>query len=378
MRAGKTLAAALLLLASVTCQAEPWSLWQAYCHVFVDGQGRVIDHQNGDRTTSEGQAYAMFFALVANDRARFDALLAWTRDNLAQGDMTTHRIGWDWGKAPDGKWRLLDGNSAADADLWMCYTLSEAGRLWNDPSYTALSRILAARIARQEVARLPAFGPMLLPGTDGFHPAPEVWLLNPSYLPLPVLRRLAHSDPAGPWAAMARELPALLAGSSPHGFAMDWVSYNPVQGFRPIAAPGNAKAQPMGGYDAIRVYLWAGMTSAADPGSKSLLTAVGGMAAWLKSHMFPPVQVSGEGVPATAEGPVGFSAAVVPYLSALGENAALTQQQDRLTAQIDPGTRLYGHPPAYYDQNLAMFGEGWQSRRFRFERDGELRVTWKK
>ncbi len=135
---------------------------------------------------------------------------------------------------------------------------------------------------------------------------------------------------------------------------------------------------PEGSYDAIRVYLWAGMTNSADPQSRAVLGAVGGMGGWLKAHMFPPVQVSGAGVPGPEDGPLSFSAAVVPYLSVLGENASLAKQQDRLAAQLDPGMNLYGHPPAYYDQNLAMFSEGWLSHRFRFGRDGELKVTWKK
>lgn len=378
MGMGRTIAAAVVALASLTCQAENWPLWQAYCQSFIDGQGRVIDHQSGDRTTSEGQAYGMFFALVANDRPHFDALLAWTRDNLAQGDLTAHRPGWQWGKAQDGQWKLLDTNSASDADVWMCYTLAEAGRLWNEPAYTALSRILAERIAREEVADLPGLGPMLLPGTNGFHPAAQVWILNPSYLPLPLLERLARVDAQGPWAEMAHALPDFLGKSAQHGFAMDWVSYSPANGFQPAVPPGNTKAAPMGSFDAIRVYLWAGMTNAADPGSKAVLSAVIGMHGYLKAHMFPPMEVSAAGVPGATDGPVGFSAAVVPYLSVMGENAVLGRQQDRLAAQLDPVTKLYGHPPAYYDQNLAMFGEGWLSHRFRFDRDGELRVTWKK
>ena len=378
MRTARILAAVAIALVSVTCQAEPWALWQAYCQSFIDGQGRVVDHQGGDRTTSEGQAYALFFALVANDRPKFDALLAWTRDNLAQGDLTTHRPGWQWGKAQDGSWKLLDANSASDADLWMCYTLAEAGRLWNEPSYTALSRIMAARIAQQEVTDLPGFGPMLLPGTDGFHPSAQVWVLNPSYVPLPVLERLARTDATGPWAAIAEKLPQFLGQSAPHGFAMDWVSYSPESGFQPVAAPGNAKAVPEGSYDAIRVYLWAGITSSADQQYHAVLGAVGGMGEWLKTHMFPPAQVASSGVPNGLDAPVGFSAAVVPYLSGLGENAALAKQRDRMAAQLDSGTKLYGHPPAYYDQNLAMFSEGWLSHRFRFGSDGELKVTWKK
>lgn len=378
MRAARILAALAIALVSVTCQAEPWALWQAYCQSFIDGHGRVVDHQGGDRTTSEGQAYALFFALVANDRTQFDALLAWTRDNLAQGDLTAHPPGWQWGRAQDGSWKLLDTNSASDADLWMSYTLAEAGRLWNEPSYTALSRIMAARIAQQEVTDLPGFGPMLLPGTNGFHPSAQVWVLNPSYVPLPVLERLARTDATGPWATIAKKLPQFLEQSAPHGFAMDWVSYSPESGFQPVAAPGNAKAVPEGSYDAIRVYLWAGMTNSADPQYHAVMGAAGGMGEWLKAHLFPPVQVSSGGVPGGADGPVGFSAATVPYLSGLGENAALAKQRDRLAAQLDPGTKLYGHPPAYYDQNLAMFSEGWLSHRFRFGSDGELKVTWKK
>ena len=55
------------------CDAQQsWPLWESYKSHIIDRQGRVVDHSAQDRTTSEGQAYAMFFALVANDRPRFD------------------------------------------------------------------------------------------------------------------------------------------------------------------------------------------------------------------------------------------------------------------------------------------------------------------
>src|SRR5271168_2315334 len=63
-------------------------LWQAYAATFITPDGRVLDPQTGNRTTSEGQSYALFFALVNNDRPRFDKLLTWTTDNLATGDLT--------------------------------------------------------------------------------------------------------------------------------------------------------------------------------------------------------------------------------------------------------------------------------------------------
>ena len=80
------------------CKQGPWTLWNAYAAHFIDAQGRVIDPQGGGRTTSEGQSYALFFALVNNDQARFEQVLKWTQTNLAQGDLATHLPAWLWGK----------------------------------------------------------------------------------------------------------------------------------------------------------------------------------------------------------------------------------------------------------------------------------------
>src|SRR5438270_13691880 len=91
-----------MMLISVACDAQDWqSLWKSYAASFMDNQIRVIDHDAGDRTTSEGQAYAMFFALVANDRPRFDSLLRWTEINLASADLTSPSPALSWGQWPE-------------------------------------------------------------------------------------------------------------------------------------------------------------------------------------------------------------------------------------------------------------------------------------
>jgi endo-1,4-beta-D-glucanase Y len=195
-------------------------------------------------------------------------------------------------------------------------------------------------------------------------------------MPLPLLQKLAHLDPNGPWAGVARTLPHFFERSAAHGFAMDWVSYNPQRGFSPAPAPGRNAA--VGSYDAIRVYLWAGMSDPLTPGAKAILASTPGMASYLGSHQLPPEQVSSEGVVISTNSPVGFSAALIPYLDALGKTELRERQQARLEAGRNPSTGLYGRPPAYYDQNLVMFAKGWEERRFRFDRDGELKVTWKK
>src|SRR5437773_11218555 len=113
-----------MTLVSLNCAAQDWlSLWKSYAAAFMDNQIRVIDHDAGDRTTSEGQAYAMFFALVANDRSRFDGLLHWTETELASGGLATHLPSWLWGRGSSDKWGVVDSNFDSGGDVWMAYTL---------------------------------------------------------------------------------------------------------------------------------------------------------------------------------------------------------------------------------------------------------------
>jgi endo-1,4-beta-D-glucanase Y len=368
-------AAALPLARAAASPAERWPLWEGYAASFLDSRGRVVDPQRGDRTTSEGQSYGLFFALVANDRDRFDRLLNWTANNLAEGDLGTRLPSWLWGRDPAGQWKVLDPNSAADADLWIAYTLCEAGRLWHQPQYGLLGRRIAALIAAQEVVDLPGFGEMLLPGGVGFHPTPENWLLNPSYLPLPLFIRLAAVDPEGPWLGIAGRIPRLLAKSARRGFAMDWVNYSARDGFQPATMPeGSAVAG--GSYDAIRVYLWAGLSDPETTGRAETLDAVAGMANYLVTHGIPPERIDSAGMNVGGNAPVGFSAALLPYLRGMGTKSAQTIQAARVAAQLDPATNLYGRPPAYYDENLALFGLGGMQHMFAFGRNGELQLRW--
>ncbi len=370
----------LCLCGKETAQAQQrWPLWESYAQYAIDQQGRVIDRTAQDRTTSEGQAYAMFFALVANDRARFDKIFHWTEANLAASDLAQHLPAWSWGKAPDGSWRVLDQNSASDADLWMAYDLNEAGRLWGVARYQKLGSGLAMRIAQQEVAYVPGLGTTLLSGTVGFHPSPKTWLLNPSYLPPSLLAYFANVMPHGPWRGVLDSLQPMLSQGSGARFAMDWISAGDI--IRPSTSPsqlaaGDRDKPPVGGYDAIRVYLWLGIADPSTPEVRSLFPLVSGMAAYLKGHATPPEQVDYAGRVLRPDGPPGFSAAVIPYLHALGMDTEEKLQAKYLAGTLNPALGLYGQNAAYYDQNLALFSTGWSEQRYRFERDGTLTVKW--
>jgi endoglucanase len=402
------------LIAAGGCKHGPWRLWNSYAARFIDEQGRVIDPEGGSRTTSEGQAYAMFFALADNDRPTFDRLLAWTQANMASGDLYTHLPSWLWGRDKDGAWKALDPNSASDADVWMAYTLVEAGRLWDNPAYTDLGRHMISQIAQREVVDLPGFGQMLLPGPMGFvhersskapsqlaqsqlvQPQPQrvqpqnapsqidrFWTLNPSYLPLFVFERLADVHPNGPWRQIALNIPRFLRESARDGFAMDWVEYVPGVGFNPALShpgppePGKDAEAPVGGYDAIRVYLWAGMINGEDKTRGEVLSAVPAMSAYLAEHDTPPEKINDRGIPSAQDGPIGFSAAVLPYLRAFPHmEKPISRQATRLSMQKNATNGLYGRDFTYYDQNLILFATGFIDGRFRFGPGGELKVEW--
>jgi len=351
------------------------ALWQAYSAHFLSGDGRVVDPQGADRTTSEGQSYALFFALVNNEPIRFATILRWTQTNLAGGDLGAHLPGWSWGKAQDGHWGVLDGNSAADSDVWIAYDLIEAGRLWKQPQYVALGRRMLIEIAGREVVTQPDRGSMLLPAPTGFRAA-NGWITNPSYLPLFVLNRLAKVDPAGPWISIAINTPALVAGSSRAGFAFDWISFRTGVGYAPSAVNPLKGGVALGSYDAIRVYLWAGMLDDGVPAKARLLKALWGMEAYLQQHGSPPEKVNAAGQPEAQAGPVGFSAAVVPYLLGLGDEAGAQKQMARVQTEVVEKTALLGASPTYYDENLTLFSTGWLQRRFRFGANGEVLVPW--
>jgi len=390
-RSRRILLVPFLFLVGATggCKRGPWTLWNAYATRFIDEQGRVIDPQGGNRTTSEGQSYALFFSLADNDRARFDQVLKWTQANLAGGNLGAHLPAWLWGKSKEGDWKTLDANPAADSDAWIAYSLLEAGRLWKNPAYASLGRQMMALVARQEVAELPGFGPMLMPGPTALFLHKDTWTVNPSYVPLFIFQRFAAVDPAGPWGAIATNIPRLLRDSARHGFAMDWLDYVPSDGFYPAPSPGSAPPAagqpvksdpppPVGSYDAIRVYLWAGMLDDSVPTRSEMIGALSGMGSYLGNHGAPPEKVSDQGIPMEQDGPVGFSAAVLPYLRAFPDAEKMAaQQRARISSQFDPKSGLYGKDPAYYDQILLLFATGFLDDRFRFGWRGELKVEWK-
>ena len=343
-----------------------WPAWTGFRESFVSGDGRVIDRSTPrQHTVSEAQAYALVFALAADERGDFERILAWTTDNLAGGDLTQHLPAWQWGRRDDGSWGPLDANSATDADLWLAWALAQASRHWNAPGYLDLSHAIAARVLRDSVADVPRLGPVLLPAPEGFRDADGGVRLDPAYLPLQVLRGLAaaHAEQRERWQALTDSTIEVLHRSAPRGLAPDWVRVDRDGRFG-FTTPADA----VGSYDAIRVYLWLGLLNPAEPARAALLRRFRPMARLVRRLGGPPERVDARtGHAWRGDAPGAFSAAVAPWLS--GTEPGLARRQWQRATERAPAR------DEYYGRALVLFAEGWREGRLRFGPAGELLRT---
>ena len=368
IRATALLGLALICAADQPLAATPsttWPAWDRFAERFIEPDGRVVDLTFDQKSTSEGQSYGLFFALVANDRARFDAILHWTSDNLANGKLGDRLPAWLWGKRDDGSWGVKDDNAAADGELWMAYALLEASHLWNAPSYAVTAHKLLAQIREHEVVQSGA-RTWMLPGPIGFALEGGRYRIDPSYLPGFIFQALVDDDPTGPWQSIWQTYAELAPKIFANGIAPDLFI---------VDASGRVSADPergIGSYDAIRIYLWAGMSGRAGAG---MLRQLSRFAAITRDRGTPPEKVEpASGAVIGDFSPIGFSGAVLPFLQALGDDRTLQQQLSRL--RRDEIAARLGASTSYYDQALILFGKGWVDGAYRFDDNGRLVPRW--
>ena len=272
--------------------------------------GRIVDWNSEERTTSEGEAYALFFALVANDRPSFDLILNWTQNNLAKGSLQDNLPSWLWKRTAGGLGRRGQ-NSASDADLWIAYTLIQAGRLWQEPSYTSLGRTIAQHIADEEVVALRGNGLLLLPGRKGFQSCRRA-LRKSQLRAAAILGGSRHWNFPTDRGAADRKRARSGSPQVGHGFAMDWVRFKLGSGFSAVAGP--SIQAPVFGEIRRHSRLSVGRNARSTrAGARSLLNDLLGDArlTWtlttFRRSASPAMARRSEG-----HSPVGFSAAVIP------------------------------------------------------------------
>jgi len=211
---------------------------EAFFDRYVDQTGRVVRHDQGEDTVSEGQAYALLLAVALKDRGRFDLVWGWMRDNIRRPDKL---FSWHWNSG------VTDDQSASDADLDIARALVLAGRQFDDPGLTREGVGLGDQILAQET-RVVHGRRLLLPGQwAADRPSPVS--VNPSYVSPVATQVLWRASKDRRWKELERGSRALLGSLSSRRMPPDWATV----GDDGVAKPDPSKSSS--GWDAIRVPL---------------------------------------------------------------------------------------------------------------------------
>lgn len=216
---------------------------RAFLDRYVDDDGRVVRHDQGGDTVSEGQAYALLLAVGVHDEERFDRVWSWTRANLRRPDGL---LSWHW---RDGA--VVDDESASDADLDAARALVLAGQVFEEDRLVEDGTELGKAVLDHETVRL-GDGRLLLPGSWSDRRAP--YQVNPSYFS-PVATRVLHEATGDDrWQELelgSRRVTRQLVGDGQ--LPPDWAEVDGSGAARPTTGP---VGQPeVFGYEAARVLL---------------------------------------------------------------------------------------------------------------------------
>jgi cellulose synthase/poly-beta-1,6-N-acetylglucosamine synthase-like glycosyltransferase/endo-1,4-beta-D-glucanase Y len=174
------------------------ALWTSYQYRYIE-EGRVVSHDEGGITTSEGQGYAMLRAVWTHDEETFEHAWSWTKDHLrVRGDKL---FAWKW---KDG---VLDEHAATDADTDIALALLLAAREFEEPKYEAEALEIIRDIWDREI----------LPVKGAFYPTAGDWArrepvatIHIGYLAPYAYQEFAKVDREHPWTGAVDTSYALL------------------------------------------------------------------------------------------------------------------------------------------------------------------------
>lgn len=210
---------------------------------YVEADGRVVRHDEGGDTVSEGQAYAMLLAVAAGDRERFDRVWTWTQRHLQRDDGL---LSWRW---QDGA--LVDDQPAADGDVDAAFALVLAADRFGRAGYAREARAIAVSMLTNEVVRVGAHR-VLAAGPW----AVERGIVNPSYLDLRAFQTFAERFDDARWTDVADGSRAVLERLASDGRQLppDWVRVD-GESVTAIAGPDDPRGPGRYGFDAPRALI---------------------------------------------------------------------------------------------------------------------------
>lgn len=167
--------------------------YESYKKNFMSKDGRIIDYEKNSITTSEGQSYMMLRSLAVGDKSAFNLTYKWAKNNLQRNDKL---FAWLWGKNKQGKYEILDNNTASDADVDIAFALILAYEKWGDYKCLQEAKEIINSIWENETRPV---GSKLVLSTGVVQNKDEKIELNPSYFAPYAFRFFQKYDELHDW-----------------------------------------------------------------------------------------------------------------------------------------------------------------------------------
>lgn len=175
------------------CVFDLTKSYHSYKQDYMSEDGRIMDPKIGYSTTSEAQSYMLLMCLIMKDKETFDLVYNWTKNNIRRSDGL---FSWLWGKNKDGEYKILDYNSASDADINIAFALIAAYKTWKDESYLKEAVPIIQSIWDNETRRV-GDHLVLMPGV--VQATSEKIEINPSYFAPNAFRFFQQYDNLHDW-----------------------------------------------------------------------------------------------------------------------------------------------------------------------------------
>lgn len=327
--------------------------WISYKKNFIK-DGRTVDPQRKNITTSEGQSYALLRAVWMDDKETFDQVYSWTKDNLLQ-DNGMHA----W-KYEDGK--VADKGFASDADQDIALALLFASKKWSNDSYRKDAQSLLNAIWDESVVTLKN-EPYLIPGA--WANKSNQLIINPSYLSPASYKIFAKADPTHEWNRLSENSYNVLTNCTnatldgKRGLLPpDWcaINKNTLRASQPTEEPKGVGF----GYDALRVpwrialdYQWH-----KDPKAKQYLSSLSVLGdEWNTNKKLSATYTHDGKVSDNYESVATYGGAIGYYMVTQPKVASIIYR-DKILKKFyeDKGRSYFDDPNNYYSQNWGWFG----------------------
>ncbi|WP_375497750.1 glycosyl hydrolase family 8 [uncultured Nostoc sp.] len=336
--------------------------WDSYRQRFIQSDGRVIDYEASDRSTSEGQAYALLRAVLINDPATFALTLNWSENNLqrqAAGKRTDSLWAWKWGRKEDGNWGVIDSNFASDGDIDAITALILASRRWNQPEYLELAKLKLQDLWNLSTISKTQGKRYLLPGpVAAFVPNASILYLNPSYFAPYAFRIFAQVDPQHDWLSLVDSSYQVLEDSaklSKVGLPSDWVAINTKTG-QYQTLPASSTLKSLYSFDSYRVWWRLSLDAAwfkSPQAQRYLVTSTQHLQKlWSKKSI--PARIDLQGKPLVDYEATSQYAMLYAAMQLVEPAIAQELLVKKILPQYKQG--IWGDQSAYYTQNLAWLG----------------------